>query len=226
MNSHSDPISVLIADDQTLMRHGLETMLSLEPGIEVVGTAENGKKALQLAQEKQPDVILMDVKMPVMDGIESLIQLKQTFPHIKVIILTMFDDEQHIIDALSHGADGFLLKEMSGNDLITSIKKVVKGEILLPTSVAAKIASMLSNNPHVYTSDPLNSPHFDVKGYAFSKREQEIISLMYQGYTNKQIAEKLFISEGTVKNYISNIYTKIGVNNRAKAILYFRKIIS
>jgi DNA-binding NarL/FixJ family response regulator len=227
MSNTSAPISVLIADDQTLMRNGLETMLTLEPDIKVVGTAENGKQAYQLAEEKQPDVLLLDVKMPVMDGIETLKRLKQTMPHIKVIILTMFDDEQHIIEALTHGADGFLLKEMSGDELINAIKKVVKGQILLPTSVAAKIATMLHTHPNDDASiNEFYRPNFDVKGYSFSKREQEIIALMYLGYTNKQISEKLFITEGTVKNYISNIYTKIGVNNRAKAILQLKKLMS
>lgn len=226
MVDKTSPITVLIADDQTLLRNSLETMLALETDIKVVGSAENGKIAYEMAEKLRPNVLLLDIKMPVMDGIETLKRLKETMPQIKVIILTMFDEEQHIIDALANGADGFLLKEMSGDELINAIKKVVKGQILLPTSVAAKIASRLAHMSVDQEAHEPYQPRFEVNDYTFSKREQEIISLMYQGYTNKQISEKLFISEGTVKNYISNIYNKIGVHNRAKALAQLRKYMS
>lgn len=210
-------IKIVIVDDQTLMRDGLKTILELENDMEVLGTAENGLKAIEMVKELRPDVVLMDIRMPVMNGVESTRAIKQSFPDTCVIMLTTFDDEEYIIDALSFGASGYLLKDMPGDKLIDAVRDGIKGNLLIPGTIAAKLAARLSR-PHLEVKNSINGPLSEL-----SERELEISRLLIKGYSNRQIASKLFISEGTVKNYVSNIYSKIGISDRAKALLYLKE---
>ncbi len=227
-------IKVLIADDQTLMRDGLKTILELEEDIEVVGTAENGIQAYEMAQKLSPDVVLMDIRMPLMDGVESTRIIKKENPSAMVIMLTTFDDDEYIIAALQYGASGYLLKDIQGNKLISAIRDSIAGNMLMPSNIATKLAAKLSQMP----SDQLHSSkakssdfsegeqefsRLQLRSSDFSERELEIVKLMVKGYSNKQIAAALCISEGTAKNYISIIYSKIGTNDRTKAVIYLQE---
>ncbi len=209
-------ITILIADDQTLMREGLKIILDLEEDMEVVATAENGKQAYQLAGEFKPDIVLMDIRMPEMDGVESTKLIKRDYPDIAVIMLTTFNDEEYIIQALSYGAGGYLLKDIPGNKLIEAVRNGANGTLILPAPVAAKLSAKLSQ---ITLEGRLMDKTFPIK---LSEREKEIASLIVEGETNRQIANRLYISEGTVKNYISTIYSKIGISDRTKAALYLR----
>lgn len=207
-------IKVLIADDQTLMRDGLKTILDLEDDIEVIATAENGEIAFKKASELNPDVILMDIRMPIMNGVDSVKRIKSILPKVSVIMLTTFDDDEYIIEALSNGASGYLLKDMPAEKLIEAIRDSLKGQLFIPTNIAAKLISRLYEKE---TSKKTFKKDLDL-----SERELQVSSLLIEGYNNKQISSKLFISEGTVKNYISNIYSKIGISDRTKAALFLK----
>lgn len=216
-------ITILIADDQTLMREGLKTILDLENDMRVIGTAENGQQAYEMVREHKPDIVLMDIKMPVMDGIESTKKIKKDFPHTLILILTTFAEDEYIVEGMANGASGFLLKDMPGDKLIASIRDAVKGQMMMPAVIAAKLAARLL---HV-SSQARSSIHVErlkQQGIGLSEREREVAVLMLQGMSNRQIAKTLFISEGTVKNYISMIYAKIGTNERSKAILYLKEL--
>ncbi|MBB6631711.1 response regulator transcription factor [Clostridium algidicarnis] len=207
-------IKVLIADDQTLMRDGLKTILDLEEDIEVIATAENGEIAFQKSIELTPDVILMDIRMPIMNGVDSVKKIKSILPKVAVIMLTTFDDDEYIIEALSNGASGYLLKDMPAEKLIEAIRDSLKGQLFIPTNIAAKLISRL------YEKEA--SKNTLKRDLSLSERELQVSSLLIEGYNNKQISSKLFISEGTVKNYISNIYSKIGISDRTKAALFLK----
>lgn len=208
-------IRMLIADDQTLMRDGLKTIFDLEDDIEVIATAENGEQALLLTQQLRPDVVLMDIRMPIMDGVESTRLIKKQFPEVIVIILTTFNDDEYIVQALSFGASGYLLKDMPGERLIQAVRDGITGNLMMPSSVAAKLAGRLSN---------MRKAEMD-RIKELSERELEIAKLIVQGKSNRDIANMLYITEGTVKNYISAIYNKVGTNDRAKAIQRLKELL-
>lgn len=208
-------IRMIIADDQTLMRDGLKTIFDLEDDMEVIATAENGEQALLLTQQLHPDIVLMDIRMPVMDGVESTRLIKKQFPEVIVIILTTFNDEEYIIQALSFGASGYLLKDMPGERLIQAVRDSITGSLMMPSSVAAKLAGRLSN---------MRSAEME-RLKELSEREIEIARLIVEGKNNRDIANRLFITEGTVKNYISAIYNKVGTNDRAKAIQRLKELL-
>jgi DNA-binding NarL/FixJ family response regulator len=204
-------ISILIADDQALMTDGLKTIIELEEDMKVVATAVNGREAYELACRYKPDVILMDIRMPVMDGVESTRLIKRQSPETNIIMLTTFNDEDYIIQALSYGANGYLLKDIKADKLLEIIRDSVTGNLYIPASVAAKLTvglSALSTMP--------KQPRAGIE--ELSEREKEIAGLLVKGMTNRQIASTLYLSEGTVKNYISEIYSKIGLNDRTKAM--------
>ncbi|BAU26255.1 LuxR family two component transcriptional regulator [Aneurinibacillus soli] len=217
------PIRILIADDQTLMREGLKTILELEDDIEVIGTPDDGKKAYEMVAKHHPDLVLMDVRMPVMDGIESTRLIKKQFPETVVLILTTFAEDAYIIEGLANGASGFLLKDIHGDRLISSIRDAACGQLLLPSIIATKLATRLSQLSS-QAQHEINTEKLRQEGIEFSAREKEIARLMLKGFSNRQIAKALFISEGTVKNYISIIYSKIGTNERTKAIMYIQTL--
>lgn len=218
----TDPCTILIVDDQTLMRDGLATILDLEDDLQVVGTAENGLEAIEKVSLLRPRLVLMDIQMPVMNGIESIKHIKKAHPDTRVLILTTFQDDDYIVEGLANGADGYLIKDMKGRQLITSIREALQGGMMMPAVIAAKLAARL-NNLSAPDQDRLHSRKLKQDAPHFSNREQDIIRQMLQGDNNRQIAAALFMSEGTVRNYISVIYQKLGVNDRAKAIVLLQE---
>lgn len=217
-------IRIVIADDHALIRDGLQTIINLQDDMEVVGFAENGDEACQVTGELMPDLVLMDIQMPQMDGIEATKIIKQKYPNTAVLILTTFADDDYIVDGLVAGADGFLVKNLPAAKIIDAIRDAVAGQFMLPATVAAKLSARLQ-----YLSGKLKSV-LDIEqvvdhSIQFTEREKEIILLMIQGKNNREISSILFMSEGTVKNYISVIYQKIGTNDRAKAILILNELI-
>lgn len=218
-------IRIIIADDQAMFRDGLQTILELQDDMEVVGVAEDGQQACELTKKLKPDLILMDIKMPGMNGIESTKWIKENVPETNVLILTTFAEEKYIIDGLVGGATGYLVKDLSAEKIVSSIRDAVHGQFMLPAKIAAKLSARLA-----YLSGTLdsiiNTERFIDGVINFTEREKEIILLMVEGKNNHEIASILFMSVGTVKNYISIIYQKIGTNDRAKAILLLKKMIS
>lgn len=206
-------IKVLLVDDQTIIRDGLRALLSVHADIEVVGEAANGAQAVELVRTLKPDVVLTDVRMPEMDGVEATQRIKKEFADTVVIVLTTFDDDEYIIKAMTYGASGYLLKDIGADKLVEAIHDGLRGSIILPGRVAAKITSRL-----------VSKASTDVARGDFSEREIEIIRLMMQGKGNRDIAETLYLSTGTVKNYISQIYLKINVSDRANAVLVFQQL--
>ncbi|WP_241158392.1 response regulator transcription factor [Cohnella candidum] len=220
-------IRIVIADDQRLLRDGLQTMINLSDGMEVVGLAENGRKALELTGTLQPDLVLMDIQMPEMDGIESTRKIRALYPATKVLILTTYPEDDYIIDALVGGASGFLLKDLPGDKIIAAIRDTMAGTLLMPTAISAKLAARLSAGPAsnyaaAHTAARTANPIPADQDPGFTDREWKIIELMAEGRSNREIANLLFISEGTIRNYISIIYSKIGVNDRLKAVNLLR----
>jgi DNA-binding NarL/FixJ family response regulator len=210
------PINLMIVDDQALFRDGLKTVLDLEPDLTMIATAANGKEALALLNPNVlPDVILLDIRMPEMDGVATVKGIKQDYPNIKVIMLTTFNDTEYVMEALANGANGYLLKDTKIEQLMEAIHDVISEKMVLPPLVAAQLAQGLHNIIAKKDQTVLAD---------ISEREKEIATMLAQGFSNKQIAMALFISEGTTRNYISTIYSKIGVNDRANAVLYFKNL--
>ena len=207
------PIRILIVDDQALFREGLNTILSVREEFQVVGEAANGEEALRLAVQLKPHVILMDLRMPVMDGVRATQLIASQAPDCKVIVLTTFDDDESIFDGLRAGAVGYLLKDVASEKLFEAVKASARGEYFLLPSVTAKVMAEFSRLSQA-------RPKVDEQLIeALSGREVEILNLIAQGDSNKQIADKLFIAEGTVKNHVTNILSKLGVKDRAQAVI-------
>jgi DNA-binding NarL/FixJ family response regulator len=199
-------IRILIVEDQTLMRQGLKTILELESGFSVVGEATNGEDGVSVALHLKPDVMLMDVQMPKLSGVEATAQICQQWPGAKVIILTTFNRDDYVFQAVRAGALGFLLKDAPADDLISTIRKVHAGEAFIQPEIAARALRELMK--------PV-APAAEAD--ALSDREREVLALLAQGKSNKDIAEQLFITEGTVKNHVSNILSKLQAENRTHA---------
>ena len=206
-------IRIVLADDQTIIREGLCSILESYEDMDVVGQASNGREAYDMVMRFKPDIVLMDIRMPVMDGVEATRIIKRDLPEAKVIILTTFEDDDYIINAMTFGASGYLPKDIGSKKLIEAIRDGYSGSIILPGKIASKITSHLAHNKseQVELSD-------------FSQREQDIIRLLVDGCNNKEIAEQLYLTVGTVKNYITQIYSKIGANDRANAVIFFKKL--
>jgi len=216
--SPTNPIRVCLVDDQRLIREGLRLLLELEEGLEVVGEAENGAAAVEAYAALQPDVVLMDIRMPGMDGVEATRRLLDRWPKARVVILTTFDDDAYIFDALRAGALGYLLKDVSGAELAAAVREVAQGGALIQPSVARKVLAEFSRlTPDVARSRPaLIEP--------LTAREQEILKGIARGLTNKEISSRLNLTEGTVKNYVSVIFQKLGVQDRTQAALRAREL--
>ncbi|MDJ0752557.1 MAG: response regulator transcription factor [Ardenticatenaceae bacterium] len=210
--SKSQPIKVMLVDDQSLFREGLRTLLSVWDDITVVGEAGNGQEALDRVATLQPDVILMDLRMPILDGVATTRRLQEIDTAAKVIVLTTFDDDEHVMDGLRAGAVGYLLKDVSSEKLIEAIRAAANGDSFLQPSIAAKvIAELTRSEPRTVKKQPLVEP--------LSDRELEILRCLTDGASNREIANQLFITEGTVKNHITNILGKMGVRDRTQAAL-------
>jgi DNA-binding NarL/FixJ family response regulator len=206
-------ITVLLADDQTIIRDGLRALLETNPDIQVVAEAKNGMEAYEQTGIHRPQVVLMDIRMPQTGGVEATRLIKRDFPETAVLVLTTFDDDESILGAITHGASGYLLKDISGVKLAEAIRDTVQGSVILPGNIAAKITKHIGRQGKAETS--LED---------FTQREQDIIRLLMQGKSNQEIAQTLFLTVGTVKNYISQIYSKAGITDRANAILHFKQL--
>ena len=216
-------IKVLIADDQKILQEGLKAILETDENISVIALASSGREAIEKIEKDMPDVVLMDIRMPEMGGVECTKIIKQRWKDMAVLVLTTFDDEEYISDALKYGASGYLLKDISGEKLIQSIKDAHNGDMLLPSRIAAKIADMLKEQPQK-TDTTSQDIHAILKSQLrLSDREVEIAVMLSEGFTNRQIASALYISEGTAKNYASSIYSKLGVTDRTSAVIKIRQ---
>jgi DNA-binding NarL/FixJ family response regulator len=209
----SEPIRVMLVDDQRLMRDGLRTLLELEPDLEVAGEAGDGQTALATYEAVRPDVVLMDIRMPELDGVETTRRLCARWPEARVIILTTFDDDAYVFDGLRAGALGYLLKAVSGQELAEAIRTVMAGGALIEPSVARKVVAEFARwvPPARTLAESLPEP--------LSDREEEVLRLLAQSLTNREIAVRLNLAEGTVKNYVTNILQKIGARDRTQAAL-------
>lgn len=205
-------IKLLLVDDQELIRESLAFVLNTDEELEVIGLAENGKDAIRFCEENTPDIILMDIQMPILNGIEATRMIKQKWPSIKVIILTTFQEVEHVLEALSIGAEGYLLKAIHPNDLISGLKLINRGGTLLPQNLAKALVQEVQQSIQSNIETPAHQ-------YYLTEREGQVLKCIADGLSNKMIAEKLFLSEGTVKNYISSIYHKLDVKDRIQAIL-------
>lgn len=215
-------IRVLLVDDQALFREGLHTLLSVWPDLEVVGEAGNGQEALDTAARLKPDVVLMDLRMPVLDGVAATRRLLEKMPQVKIIVLTTFDDDDHVFDGLRAGAVGYLLKDVPSEKLVEAIRAAAAGQSFLQPSVAAKVVAEFTRLTAVAQETAVSPQNTLIE--PLSEREQEILALVATGASNKEIASELFIAEGTVKNHVTNILGKLGVRDRTQAALKAREI--
>ena len=213
-------IRVIIVDDQHLVREGIASLLALQEGIEVVGTAENGQKALSLADETRPDVVLMDIRMPVMDGIAAARQLREKGSEAVILMLTTFDDEEYVIKSLKAGAKGYLMKDIPIEDLARAIQMAHKGLYQMDREIMGDLIGHLEDAGD--TAPRVSEEHLTL-WQSLSEKEQEILRLLARGDTNREISREVNLSEGTVKNYISNILTSLGLRDRTKAALLAQK---
>ena len=206
-------IRILLVDDQPLFREGLRTLLSVHADFEVVGEAGNGEEAIRLARSLRPSVVLMDLQMPVLDGVAATRRLHQEQPECRVIVLTTFDDDEMVFDGLRAGAVGYLLKDAPSEKLAEAIRVAARGETFLQPSVAAKVVAEFArlSKQKLGPSNSLTEP--------LSERELEILRLIARGASNREIAGALFLAEGTVKNHVTNILEKLAVRDRTQAAL-------
>ncbi|WP_172254295.1 response regulator transcription factor [Saccharibacillus deserti] len=211
-------IGVMLVDDHRIMLEGLATLLSIRPEIEIVGMAQTGEEALEQLLDVVPDIILMDIRMPGMGGVQTTEAIKTLYPDLIILILTTFDDDEYIIEALCNGASGYLLKDIDGEKLVQSIDEALSGSLLLTGKAAKKLALNLRSQ----------HSRFKQTGGEFelTPRELDLAKLLIEGYNSKEMAEKLFLTQGTVKNYLSDIYAKLGTNDRVKAALLLKRYLS
>jgi DNA-binding NarL/FixJ family response regulator len=214
-------IRVLLVDDQTLIRQGIRLLLEIEPDIQVVGQAANGQEALQQAELLHPEVILMDVRMPGMDGVAATRELGMRFPEMKVIILTTFEDDETVFEGLKAGARGYLLKDISSEEMAAAVRKVAAGEALIQSRITGKVLAefsrLASASDRGTAFKPGGSP--ESLPVALTERELEVLQALARGLSNREIAGQLVITEGTVKNHVSNLIDKMGVRDRTQAVL-------
>ena len=207
-------IKVLLCDDQSLFREALRTLLSANADLEVIGEASNGEEALRFVVSESPDVVLMDLRMPIMDGVEATRRINQLGKTVKVIVLTTFDDDETVFEGLRAGAVGYLLKDVTSDKLVEAIRAAYSGDYFLLPSITAKVVSEFSR-----ISKPARKQFDEFLPEPLSPREVEILKIVATGASNREIADQLFISEGTVKNHLSSILSKLGVRDRMQAIL-------
>ena len=206
-------VRVLIADDDDLMRVGLRGVLASDPGIEVVGEARDGRDALHRTRLLQPEVVLMDVRMPDLDGIAATRELLAAFPDVRVVILTTFEQDDYIFDALSAGASGFLLKRTSPEDLIAAVHTIAGGESLLSPSVTSRVIERMA-------AQKRPDPGHDALLAELTPREREVLELLARGRSNAEIAATLVIEESTAKTHVKRVLTKLGVRDRVQAVIF------
>ena len=211
-------VRVLIVDDQHLIREGLSMMLSLYDNICIVGEVANGKEAIGALEKVGADLILMDIRMPIMDGVEATKHIKAEYPHIKILILTTFDEDDYIFEALKNGADGYLLKDISSDELANAIDTVYEGNVLLQADIARKIVKNMDKKINKNHQTRLGKDIY----HLLTKKEYEIALLISEGKSNKEIAALLYITEGTVKNHVTNILGKLDLRDRIQLALLIK----
>ena len=232
---HYSMIRVLVVDDQQLVRDGIASLLRVQDGISVIGTATNGQEALEQAITLRPDVILMDVRMPIMNGVEAITQILKQVPSSCILMLTTFDDESYVRDALRAGARGYLLKDLPVQDLANAVRAVSQGVYQFDASVIERMIEAYSRPNTAQQSEteermtpPLpatktNASPESLNAAGLTNREVEILRLIATGATNREVADQLVISEGTVKNHLSNIFSRLGLRDRTQAVMYARE---
>ena len=211
-------IRVFITDDQVELALELKNVLSTDDEMEVVGIAVDGEDAVSKTAQLRPDVVLMDIRMPNMSGVVATKHIKADYPNVKILILTTFDDSDYILNAINHGASGYLLKDTGATALLNAIKNAYEGDTILPAKIAQRIASAAKN---VTTDREIKLS----RAFPLSDREIEIALMMYEGFTNRQISSALKLSEGTTRNYVSSIYVKTDSQNRAEAIAAIKSVL-
>jgi len=229
----TSPIRVLAADDQRVVRDGLAMLLGLLPGVEVVGSAADGEEALAMVAELQPDVVLMDLRMPRMDGVEATRRLQASDPDVKVVVLTTFTDDRSVIDALRAGALGYLTKDAGAEEILEALRRVTSGQAALDPAVQRHLVEAIASGTRPETNRPeTNQPEKNRSepGVAapaeaslpdrLTPREAEVLALIGEGLSNTEIATRLFVSEATVKSHINHLLSKIDARDRAQAVAY------
>jgi DNA-binding NarL/FixJ family response regulator len=207
-------IRLLLVDDQSLICQGLKAMLSLEPDLEVIGTADNGEMAIEQVALLEPDVVLMDLRMPVMDGREATRAISERFPQVKVLVLSTFDDDRYITDSIRAGAKGYLLKDMPSEDLAQAIRVVYRGYTQMGTGLLEKLMANSSPEPD------RRSPELPESIGQLTPREREVLKLVALGLRNQDIAQQLYVSEGTVKTHVTHLLTRLNLRNRSQLAIY------
>jgi DNA-binding NarL/FixJ family response regulator len=203
-------MKVIICDDQDIVRDGLELLLKLEPDIEIIGIATDGAEAVEMAEKKKPDLVLMDLKMPVMNGVDATREIKAKCPGVKVLVLTTYGTDEWVFDAIRAGASGYLLKDAPREGVLSAIRGTMEGKTYVDPSIAGKLLNEVSGSkkkPATLITSKL------------TEREAEVLTLLARGLSNEEIAKKLFLSEGTVRNHVSSIVAKLGVTDRTQAAL-------
>jgi DNA-binding NarL/FixJ family response regulator len=232
MSAPERPVRVLLVDDQPLFREALGVLLGVRPEIDVVGEAGDGEDALRQAARLRPDVVLMDLRMPVLDGIAATRRLRERLPHVRVLALTTFDGDEEVFAALRAGAVGYLLKDSSGERLVEAVLAAARGESVLQPSVAAKVVARVARLPEepagagegVGQGSAPGSGSGSPRPLALSDRELDVLRHIAAGESNREIAAALFLSEGTVKNHVTNVLAKLGVRDRTQAALRGRSL--
>ncbi len=203
-------IKIIIADDQEIVCEGLKKILQSDPEIKVIGIANNGQQALDLVHHQTPDLVLMDLQMPIMNVVQAIRQLRKTHPDLPVIVLTTYMDDKWLFDAIRAGATGYLLKDSPRQELIDAIKGTLSGNVYLDPSVARKVLDSVAASPEPIESD---------EDFDLSERERDILQLLVEGLSNAEIAHRLYLSEGTVRNYLSSLFVKLDVSDRTQAVV-------
>ncbi|WP_215453268.1 response regulator transcription factor [Streptomyces sp. ATCC 21386] len=215
-----EPVRVLVVDDQRLIRDGIASLLSVRPGIDIVGTAVDGRDAVAKTLELRPDVVLMDVRMPELDGVEAVAALRGRAPRCRVVMLTTFDDEEYVVQALRAGASGYLLKDLPADDLAHAVRLAHAGVTQLDSSVARRLTDSLTSST-ASSASISSGPRPEVP---LSPREIDILRLVAHGHTNREIAARLYLSEGTVKNHVSRILGRLALRDRTQAAVRARDL--
>ena len=210
-------IRLLLVDDQSIVREGLSSLLQTQSDLEIVGEAENGKVAVERSLTLKPDVVLMDIRMPVMDGVAAIEILKQQAPEIKILVLTTFDDDEYVVRAMAHGADGYLLKDTPSIELAQAIRSIDRGYTQMGPGLFAKAMTNHLEQPGNTEPDSI------LPEVQLTPREREVLQLIATGYSNKEIAEQLYITERTVKNHVNSILRSLNLRDRTQAAIFAHK---
>lgn len=209
----SEKIKVMLVDDEQLIRSGLKIMLETYPDIEVIHQAGNGREAFECCQIEVPDVVLMDIRMPISTGIEGTKLIKEAYPDVKIVMVTTFQDTEYIVEAMQYGASGYLLKDSSYEAIYDGIKVALSGKVVMDATVSEKLVMQPK-------SQTTTDQQTDISSFGLTEREIELIRLVSQGLNNKEISEALFLSEGTVKNNISTILSKLALRDRTQLVIF------